>query len=295
MSYLDLVEDSKPNEFVFLTVFGVDGVGKSTFGGDAPNPIFIRTEKGTNYLKVKCLPTPKSFSDILKMVDELSEKQHFYKTLVLDSLDWTEPLLWDEICKENSVKNIGDIAYGKGYESAVKKWQELMIKLKNLRDKMNVVLIAHSIVKTFQDPVQATGYDRYEMKLHAKSAAVIREASDAVLFATYEVFTKKEGQKTRVFGDGARILATQFRPSHDGKNRMGLPYQLPLSWDGFMQAVKGGGAEAVSNIKEEIVAMLSQVKDENLKKLVMDSVEKSGNDQAQLSKIQNRLRLKLEV
>lgn len=62
-----------------------------------------------------------------------------------------------------------------------------------------------------------------------------------------------------------------------------------------MQAVKGGSAEALGNIKQEIVAMIGLVKDENLKKLVTESIEKAGSDQIQLSKIQNRLRLKLEV
>lgn len=295
MTFLEQVEDSKPNEHVFVVCYGSDGVGKSTFGADAPNPIFIRTEKGTNYLKVKCLPTPKTFSEILKMVDELNEKTHEYKTLVIDSLDWTEPMLWSEVCVENGVKNIGDIPYGKGYEAAIGKWEVLLNKLKNLREKMNVVLIAHSIVKTFQDPVQATGYDRHELKLHAKSAAKIREAVDAVLFATYEVFTKKDGQKTRAFGDGARVMFTQYRPSHDGKNRMGLPYQLPLSWEEFIKATKNSSEGASENIKSEISSMLLMIKDETLKSLVADSVMKAGSDVGKLSKIQNRLRLKLEA
>lgn len=294
--FLDKVQDSKKNEFVFVTIFGVDGVGKSTFGADAPSPIFIQTESGANYLKVKCLPKPKAFSDILGMVDELLEKEHGYKTLVLDSLDWAEQLVWDEVCFENNkVKSIGDIPYGKGYELAVGKWQTLMSKMKHLREKMNIILIAHSQVKTFQDPVQASGYDRYEMKLHAKSAAKIREAVDAVLFATYEVFLKKDGQRTRAFGDGARVLMTQHRPGHDGKNRMGLPYQIDLSWSEFMKAVKNGQPNAPDNIKQDIDEMLLSVHDENLKTLVTKAVVEAGSDATQLGKIQNRLRVKLEV
>lgn len=292
MGYLDQVEQSKPDENFFVCIFGVGGVGKSTFGADAPSPVFIRTEKGTGFLKVNCLPNPKNFSEIGKMVDELYSTNHKFKTLVIDSLDWAEPLCWAEVCQEQNVKSVGDVPYGKGYEAALNKWQSLMHKLKLLREKMNIVLIAHASVKTFQDPVQATAYDRYEIKLHGKSAALIKEAVDAVLFATYEVFTKRDGQKTRAFGDGARVLLTQYRPSHDGKNRMSLPYQLPLSWEEFVKATKNPASDV--NIKEEIAAMVSQVKDEDLRKKVMEAVEKAGTDQGQLAKIQNRLRIKLE-
>lgn len=293
--FLEQVVDSKPDENLFVTIFGPGGCGKSTFGADAPNPIFIRTEKGTGYLKVKHMPDPKTFSDISKMVDELYTGKHDYKTLVLDSLDWAEPLCWAEVCGEMGIKSIEDAAYGKGYAAALSKWQILLHKLKNLREKMHVILIAHSAVKKFSDPVQATEYDRFEIKLHGKTASLVKEAVDAVLFCTYEVFTKKDGQKTRAFGDGARVMLTQYRPSHDGKNRMGLEYQLPLSWEAFYSAVKGGHEGAEKNIKEEIDAMLSQVKDESLKKLVSESVNAAGSDTNQLSKIQNRLRIKLEA
>ncbi len=295
MGFLEQVVDSKPEENMFILPFGPGGVGKSTFGADAPNPIFIRTEKGTGYLKVKCMPDPKTFSDIGKMVDELASTKHDYKTLVIDSLDWAEPLCWAEVCQEMGIKAIEDAGYGKGYAAALGKWQSLMHKLKVLREKMHIILIAHSSVKKFSDPVQATEYDRFEIKLHGKTASLVKEAVDAVLFCTYEVFTKKEGQKTRAFGDGARLMFTQYRPSHDGKNRMGLEYQLPLSWDAFYEAVQSGALGAEKNIKEEIAAMLTQIKDEDLKKLVTESVEKAGNNAGQLSKIQNRLRIKLEV
>lgn len=292
--FIEKISNGKIDCPIFITIYGPDGCGKSTFASDAPSPIFICSETGTNHLDVSRLPRPKTFQELMAMVDELSTQVHPYETLVIDSLDWAEPLIWQEVVTEAGVKFIGDIGYGKGYDAALNKWQNLINKLKALREKMNVILIAHSVVKTFQDPIQNMGYDRYELKLHAKAAGLIREAVDAVLFATYEVFTKKDGQKTRAFGDGARVMFTERRPGHDAKNRFGLPYQLDLSWDEFFKAVKSGEPDAPESIKKDINQMLSQIKDEALKKLVTETAEKAGNDAKQLAKIQNRLRIKLD-
>lgn len=301
MSLLDQIIESKPVQFIFAIPYGPDGTGKTTLGANAPSPVFIRTEAGTAYVrdadgkKIKHFPDPKTFSDILSYVDELLTRDHSYKTLVLDTLDHAEPLCHAEVCKEMGVKMVSEAPYGKGYEAALKKWQVLFDKLKQLRSKMNVILIAHSIVRKAQDPINATEYDRHEIKLHAKAASLARESVDAVLFCTYEVFTKKEGMKTRAFGDGARVMYTQWRPSHDAKNRMGLPYQLDLSWDALSEAMQSDGHDIVTNYKSEIAAMLTQLKDEELKKIVTASIEKAGDNASQLNKISNRLRLKLEV
>lgn len=301
MSLLEQVIESKDSEYGFFLPYGPDGTGKTTLGANAPNGIFIRTEPGTAYVrdsdgnKIKHFPDPKTFSDIIACVDELLTTKTDYKSCILDSLDHAEPLCWQEVCKEMGIKMISDAAYGKGYEAAMKKWQILFDKFKLLRQKMNVILICHSTVRKAQDPINATEYDRHEIKLHGKAAALARESVDAVLFCTYEVFVKREGQKTRAFGDGARVMYTQWRPSHDAKNRMGLPYQLDLSWDALMDAVKSDRHDIIANTKEEISVMLAQIKDEELKKLVSNSVEKAGNNASQLAKIQNRLRIKLEV
>jgi hypothetical protein len=236
MGFLERVESGKKQKPYFVLIYGPDGVGKSTFGADAPNPIFLCAESGTNHLDVNRFPEPQTFQNVLDMVSELDTSKHNYKTLVVDSLDWLEPLVWKQVCDAGDKKNIEEFGYGKGYVLALSEWQKLIAKLKDLRESMNIVLIGHAEVKTFQDPVLNNGYDRYQLKLNQKAAALFREAVDAVLFATYEVFTRKDGQKTRAFGEGARIIFTERRPGHDAKNRMGLPYQIPLSWEDFTES-----------------------------------------------------------
>jgi len=42
-------------------------------------------------------------------------EEHEYKTVVIDTLDWCERLIWQEVANDNGVEVVGDIGYGKGY------------------------------------------------------------------------------------------------------------------------------------------------------------------------------------
>lgn len=293
MSFLAQVTTGKRERPFFILIYGGDGVGKTTFGADAPNPIFLCAENGADQLDVARLPSPKTFKEVMAMVDELVASEIPYKTLVVDSLDWLEPLCWEEVCKENNAPNIEKVdgGYGKGYVFALKKWQGFIDQLKSLRDKMNVVLIAHSHIKPFNDPQHNAAYDRHELKLNAKAAALFREAADAVLYAAFEVFTKKEGQKVRAYGEGSRVLFTERRPSFDAKNRYGLPFTLPLAWEDFEAAAKKGEPESPEALKTRVEGLLSVTKDPKIKERVEKALAEveEQHDWKRLAKIENQL------
>jgi len=242
MSILSSITTGKRRNPALAIIYGVDGVGKSTFGANAPKPIFISGEKGTDHLDVARFPQPANIGELGKQLTALAEEQHGYETVVLDSLDWIEPLVWQQVCKEGKVESIEDYGggYGKGYVRAVELWRRLLeVYVKPLTDKMNVVLIAHAQIKAFSDPTQPAPYDRYQLKLHEKSAAVLREAVDCVLFAAFDttVVLKQGEKKAKAVGDGERVLYTERRPGHDAKNRFNLPYEMPLEWAAFQKGV----------------------------------------------------------
>jgi len=239
----------KRNHFVLL--YGVDGVGKSTFGANAPSPIFLGPEDGLGLLDVARFPSPSTWADIKAAVSDLIHEDHEYKTLVIDSLDWIEPLVWASVCKADGVASIEQVdgGFGKGYVQAVEQWNEFIKQLTRLRKKMHIVLIAHSQIRVFNDPAEDGQYDRYLLKLNEKAGAKFREACDCVFFANFETrIVKKKGQsKAKAFGDGARVMFTERRPAFDAKNRFDLPYQMPLSWSEFFDCVeKAQPAGAVS-------------------------------------------------
>src|SRR5438552_5910771 len=85
-----------------ILLHGVEGVGKSTFGANAEHPIFVGPEDGTSHLDVPRFPTPETWTEVLEAIDTLRTGTHDYQHLVLDTLDWLEPLNWTHICARDS-------------------------------------------------------------------------------------------------------------------------------------------------------------------------------------------------
>lgn len=129
------IQKGKIKRDEFILVYGSSGVGKTTLAADAPAPIFIDTEEGSGSLDVARFPKPKTFTEVIEMLTSLLTEKHNYKTLVVDSLDHLEPLIWAEVCEENKVKDIGDLPYGRGYSLALGKWQKFIELCRKLRDK----------------------------------------------------------------------------------------------------------------------------------------------------------------
>ena len=292
MSLLSQVKRGKVKPPVLLLVQGPAGVGKSTLASGAPDPIFMGAENGTLFLDVARFPAPKKFDDILTGIQELTTEKHDYKSLVIDSLDWVEPLVWAKVCEEEHVESIEKIGFQKGYIFALKYWQEMISTLSRLREVrgMHVILIAHSQIKKFDDPKTNSAYDRYVMKLHEKASALWREYVDTMGFATFEVHTAKDKSgKERAYGEGKRVLHTEYRPAWDAKNRMGLPPEIDLSWDAFMESYDKGCPENPEIMKANIDQMLPLAPEE-VRPKVKDALVRAGNDPAKLAVIQNRLR-----
>jgi hypothetical protein len=223
-----------------LTVYGVEGIGKSTFCAGAPNPIYILTEDGLGSLKVDHFPLASSFQDVMDAIASLYKDNHAFETVVIDSLDWLEAIIQREIEQKYDAK---DLAYGKGALIAAERWREILDGLNALRnDKgMIVILVAHTTIKRFDSP-EVEPYDRYQPKLQERSNAVVREWSDAVLFANYKTIVKKDDvgfnqTNNRGISTGERLLFTSERPAYMAKNRYNMPESIPLSWDAFAEAI----------------------------------------------------------
>jgi hypothetical protein len=250
----------------FVLLYGVDGVGKSTFGADAPKPVFLGPEDGLGMLDVPRFPTPRTWAELKAAVNELLQEDHEYETLVIDSIDWCEPLLWAFLCKEENVKSIEQVGggFGKGYVQAREQWLELIRLLQRLRKKMNVIGIAHALVKTTEDPYVGERYDRYIVKMNDQSASLWREAVDCVFFANFATsFSKKKGaMKARAEGDGRRVMFTERRPAFDAKNRFGLPFEMDLSWSEFAAAAAAALPSSHEDTDDKMMALFKGVEAE---------------------------------
>jgi hypothetical protein len=276
-----------------LIVYGPEGVGKSTFAANAPNAVFLGSEDGTSELDVARLPEPRNWEDAIDAVEELRTASHDYGALAVDTLDWLEPLCWDKVCRDGKKKEIEDFGYGRGYLSALDSWRVFLHRLSELRDtrNMHIILLAHSQIRTFRNP-EGEDFDRYEMKLHAKTAGLIREWCDAMLFANYETLAYESKGRVRGVGTGARFVHTERHPAFDAKNRQGLPERMPLSWEDFLAAAKAGTPSAEAALRKEIEALLTQV-DEDTRAKATPLL--ASSDARRLAQIADRLRAKVDT
>jgi hypothetical protein len=231
-----------------VLLYGVEGIGKSTFGSQAPSPIFVQTEDGLDGIDCARFPLATRYAEVCAALNTLRNEQHEYATIVIDSLDWLERLIWDHLCNEAGVNSIEKVdgGYGKGYSQAMAYWCEIVGHLNALRNErsMAVLLIAHSKIERFEDP-ESSPYDRYAPRLHKHAVALVSEWCDAVLFATRKMRTQSEDagfNRTRTTAHpigrdgGERILRCVGGPTCVAKNRYGITEEIPLSWTAFMQS-----------------------------------------------------------
>lgn len=271
-----------------VVLYGVEGIGKTTFGANAPKPIFLGSEDGTSQLDVTRFPTPETWQEVLDAVRVLTVEGHDFHTLVLDTLDWAEPMLWAHICARDGQANIEAYGYGKGYAAALDEWRVFLNALERMRKAkpMHVVLVAHSWIKPFKNP-EGEDFDRYELKLHPKAGGLIKEWSDAVLFCNYETFAVKDKvKKVKGVDTGARLIYTQRRAAYDAKNRYELPDSMPLAWADFeagMMAHRPADPQALKAELERKAKLLGG----ELEKTILGAIEKANGEAAKLNQLNN--------
>lgn len=303
MSLLANVQKGKIQYPDFVVIYGVDGIGKSTFAAQAPDVIFVGPEadKGTANMDVARYPNqPKNYSEMMAAIKDLTDNPHPFKSVAVDSIDHIEPMIWNKVCEDYGVASIEAVmgGFGKGYVEANKLWRDMIGALSNLRDKrkMNVIIIAHSMVKAFNDPQTNATYDRFQLKLNEKASALWREHVDCVFFANFEVYTKQDDKKrTRAYGEGTRMMFTERRPGFDAKNRMTLPPILTLDWNEFIRAKAGANPQSAEIIVAQIQELALQIKDEGTQAKVAETLAKVGLDTARLMPVLNRVRVLVGV
>ncbi len=310
MSILSKATNGRVKQPFFGAIYGVDAVGKTSLAAGSGKTLIIDLEKGSRFIDVNRLEDITTLAEINAVIDELLTTEHDFQTLAIDSLDQLEPIIWAEALNEMSdatkypeykgrkFSHIEDVPYMKGYENSVDVWEALVKKLRELQTKrgMNVILIGHTLLKTHNDPQTNTSYDRYILKLHHKAAAKVRELVDYVLFMNFETVTAvdEKTHKTKAFGDGARHIYTERRPSHDAKSRESLPYDIALpienAWKALMSHIeKAQSNEAAEQIRNNINALMTQLTDQELIAKVTLSVSKAGDSTETLKAIRNRL------
>lgn len=245
---LDSIEQHYTTEPPRIVIYGPHGIGKTTFGASAPNAVILPIEKGLAGIRAKKFPRATSYADVISAINTLLTSEHNFGALVVDTLDWLEPLVWEHTAFMGQVTDIEAFGYGKGYKKADEYWRTILDGLTALQEQrgMVVICVAHAIVKKFDAP-DTDAYDRYQIKLHERAAALVAEWADVIGFAHLETVTVTKGKgfdaSTKGQTSGNRILSVEERPAFQAKNRYGMPAEILFpktgAWDLFAAAVAG--------------------------------------------------------
>ena len=216
-----------------VCVYGPEGIGKTTFAAQFPDPLFIDTEGSTARMDVARLDKPSSWAHLADMVNFVIREKPC-GTLVIDTADWAEVLAKEYVISSggDKIKSIEDFGYGKGYTMIAEQYGRFLNKLTDVTNAgINVVVTAHAMMRKFEQPDEMGAYDRWELKLEKKVAPLVKEWSDMILFANYKTMVIEDSKtKTKKGTGGQRIMYTTHHPAWDAKNRDGLPEELPFEF-----------------------------------------------------------------
>lgn len=236
------IKKGKIKSAIRLTMYGVEGLGKSTFASKFPDPLFIDVEGGTKQLDVARFPQPESWNELLEMVDAVIAEPTICKTLVIDTIDRAEAMLSAQLLAEAGVDSIEKYGggYGKGYTAIQERFnKDLLMRLDKVIVKgVNIVLLAHAAMRKLESPDDPP-YDRWELKVSKKVAPLIKEWSDILLFANYEVMVVEENGRNKAKGQAKRRMHANHKPTYDAKNRYGLPDDMELSFEPLRKIYEG--------------------------------------------------------
>jgi AAA domain-containing protein len=290
----------KPNIFL---IYGPEGSGKSTFGSEAEAPIFLEGEEGTKDLNVNRLPRPKTWDDVMAATTEIVDGAHDFKTLVVDTVDWLEPLNWRHVCLNDpkKPKNIDEAAggYNKGYGVALELWREfytLLAKARDIRD-MTILVLAHAKAIEFNDPATLAPYMRYTLGVSDRNqysaAKFWKEAADGVFFLNRDISVAGKDKGARGLDDGLQYLFTERRPAFDAKNRLGLPEKIMLprgaSYKALMDAIANSNSEDPEVIIRNIKNLQDQLAVPEQKALVTTRLAEYGKDVDKLKVLRGKV------
>lgn len=242
-----------------VVLYGVEGIGKSTFASQFPNPIFIDTEDSTLHMDVQRFDKPTSWTMLLQQVEFVKQNKPC-QTLVIDTMDWAEEICKRHLMAANGWSAIDSEGYGKKFVVLAKEMGTLLNLLSDVVDVgINVVVTAHAMLRKKEEPDEMGAYDRYELKLEKKTAPLVKEWADMVLFANYKtiVITDSKTNSKKATG-GQRMMFTTHRPAWDAKNRMGLADELPFDYSQIAQVINEATAAVVAPINTEPVPPAQQ-------------------------------------
>ena len=279
-----------------VVAYGPEGVGKSTWASGAPSPIWLPLDNRTAHLDIQRLPQPATWDEALEGLRLLETEKHDFKTVVVDPVNWLEPMLGAKLTGDPLVDLVNWKSFNKGLDAAVPYWRLLVSQLERLWLRgMNVILLAHCNVRPFNDP-EGPGYDRYELALDKKAGGLLKQWVDYVLFLKQEAVGKVDKQTKRARGQetGRRLIYTTWTAAYDAKFSGSMPPTLELSWPAFHEAARASKKQ-LEDLHARLEGLIGELgSDAATVQKVRAYIVDAKDDTNRLEEIVNAVLLKLD-
>ena len=244
-----------------VLLIGPPKVGKTTFAGGAPRPVFVQADEAGLSVLPEGMPhavptawdrypgSDPSEPTVISLVRSILEGEHEYGTLVLDTVNRIELLLWRWICKIGQVDSIEMFGggYGKGYTRALEEVNRLIDMLHGLKSRrgMHWIAISHQVTKTAKDATQ-DDYERAMMQLNEKAAGAWEGAVDTIIYAQPEIQTfdhinkDQKGERRKVEITGRTIAVVKPGRGIAAGSRDLVRSPMILSWPEYETQARRG-------------------------------------------------------
>lgn len=231
---------------LFMLVHGVDGVGKTTFAAGSDDPLFFDCENRTDHVDLARFK-PADWDEVLAGLTEVYKTKPC-ATLVLDTIDAIESMIWQAIMKREGASSMERAhgGYGKAYKVARDEFLKMLVGLEKIRSTgINIIMLAHSDTRMVNNP-EGENYDRWSIRLHegkdsaTSTRALVRDRVDLIGFACFETFAKsseQKGARAKAFTTGERVLRFVHNPAYESKRGIEAPDECALNWAELSKAL----------------------------------------------------------
>jgi hypothetical protein len=224
MNLSQLVQSGPINRPQRVVLYGPEGTRKTWLGTETPRPLLLDLECGSHQYDCERITIP-SYADLTKALDLLLQEKHDYLTIVVDTVDWLEKFLSNDVCRVNKFESIESAGYGKGWQFLREAFDKLLFNSIDglIRRGCNVLILGHALVKRVQLPGLTEAFDKYELKLDRRNGDTLTEWADSVVFVNWDLRTPKNREGlVRAVGGKEPLLYPNHSVGWDAKNRSRL-------------------------------------------------------------------------
>jgi SpoVK/Ycf46/Vps4 family AAA+-type ATPase len=210
-------------------LYGAPGAGKTTLASQwyPGSTLIVDLEGGTRFLTGDhFVVRPKSYTEFMGLVNDLSATAHQFTTVVIDSIDHLVRMADAEAGQRNGKVAAGLVEFGKGLADRDGVVMRDLTRL--LATDLGIILIAHPVKVTVTDE---NGVESERLFPRVESSDRLRQPILGLVDFVIAVHKA---------ADESRTLITGASATYETKRRVALPNVLPADAGQLYAAVKAG-------------------------------------------------------